>query len=241
MAKKKEEVLKFEAIRPFGPTIVKGKMPDRLVKLMDDKASEMMNDEKYAKEFDHAPHLAGNVKQETRYDPAWLGSPEAQPMINLIGEMVKSYISIPPANETISPEFVGQMVIQSMWAVSQWAGDFNPFHIHEGQLSGVCYLRVPPSLPEEYAREDHYPTVGDICWFNGQAATFSGHKHQESPKVGDIFLFPHWLAHGVYPFRTQNEERRSVSFNLELIKREEAPQVGNAETAKRKEFYNKKK
>ena len=177
----------------------------------------MFEDKEYAKKFDHAPHLAGNVKQETRYDPEWLGSPDAQPMIHLMGEMVKSYLSIPPASETISPEFVGQMIIESMWAVSQWAGDFNPFHIHEGQLSGVCYLRVPPSLPDEYAKEDHYPTVGDI------------------------FLFPHWLAHGVYPFRTQNEERRSVSFNLQLVKKEGDPQVGNAETAKRKEFYNKKK
>ena len=55
-----------------------------------------------------------------------------------------------------------------------------------------------------------------------------------------IFLFPNWLAHGVYPFRTPNEERRSVSFNLQLIKKEGDPQVGNAETARRKEFYKKK-
>jgi uncharacterized protein (TIGR02466 family) len=239
--KNPEEVLKFEAIRPFGPTIIKGKMPPSLVKLMDDKASEMFEDKKYSKKFDHAPHLAGNVKQETRFDPEWMGTQDFLPMVNLIGEMVKSYLSIPPARETISPEFIGKMVIQSMWAVSQWAGDFNPFHIHEGQLSGVFYLRVPPSLPDEYAKEDHYPTVGDIVWFNGQAATFSGHKFQHSPTVGDIFLFPHWLAHGVYPFRTKNEERRSVSFNLELIKKEDDPQVGNAETAKRKEFYKKKK
>jgi|TARA_E500000305_G_scaffold101541_1_gene95183 uncharacterized protein (TIGR02466 family) len=239
--KKKEEILHFEAIRPFGPTIIKGKMPDSLVKLMDDKASKMFKDKKYSKEFDHAPHLAGNVKQETRFDPEWMGTQEFLPMVNLIGEMVKSYLSIPPAKETISPEFIGKMVIQSMWAVSQWSGDFNPFHIHEGQLSGVFYLRVPKSLPEEYAKEDHYPTVGDIVWFNGQAATFSGHKFQHSPKVGDIFLFPHWLAHGVYPFRTKNEERRSVSFNLELIKKEDDPNVGNAETTKRKEFYKNKK
>ena len=122
MAKKEKvvkEVLKFEAIRPFGPTIVKGKMPDSIVKLLDDKASEMFEDKEYAKKFDHAPHLAGNVKQETRYDPEWLGSPDAQPMIHLMGEMVKSYLSIPPASETISPEFVGQMIIESMWAVSQ--------------------------------------------------------------------------------------------------------------------------
>ena len=47
--KKEDQVLKFDAIRPFGPTIVKGKLPDFLVKLMDDKASEMMNDKEYSK------------------------------------------------------------------------------------------------------------------------------------------------------------------------------------------------
>jgi len=238
--KDKEPSLHFEAIRPFGPTIIRGKLSESLVKLMDDKSSDMLADKEFSKKFDHAPNLAGNVKKEVRFDPEWMGGEEFLPMVSFIGEMVKSYISIPPASETISPEFVGKMVIESMWVVAQYAGDFNPFHIHEGQLSGVLYLRVPPSLPKEYAKEDHYPTVGDICWFNGQAATFSGHKFQQSPKVGDIFLFPNWLAHGVYPFRTPNEERRSVSFNLQLIKKEGDPQVGNAETARRKEFYKKK-
>jgi len=238
---KEETKIQFHAIRPFGPTILQGKLPKSMIKVLDNRATELLDDKKLAKEYDHSSNLAGNVKQEVRFPQDWMNTEEFMPMVQLIGEMVKNYISIPPASETIKPEFVGKMVIESMWAVSQWSGDFNPFHIHEGQLSGVMYLRVPKSLPEEYAREDHYPCVGDICWFNGQAATFSGHKHQESPKVGDIFLFPHWLAHGVYPFRTKNEERRSVSFNLELIKKENAPQVGNAETAQRKEFYNKDK
>ena len=55
--KKKEEILNFEAIRPFGPTIVRGKMPKSLIKLIDDKASEMLNNKEYSKKFDHAPHL----------------------------------------------------------------------------------------------------------------------------------------------------------------------------------------
>mgnify|MGYP003120223683 FL=1 len=62
--------------------------------------------------------------------------------------------------------------------------------------------------------------MGDICWHHGQAATFSGHKHQATPEVGSIFLFPAWLSHGVYPFRTLNEERRSVSFNLHLKRKQ---------------------
>ena len=73
-------------------------------------------------------------------------------------------------------------LLESMWVVSQWAGDFNPFmHVHQGELSGVIYLRVPPSLKDEYAKEDHYPCVGDIH-FMWSSCTFSGHKHQATPE-----------------------------------------------------------
>ena len=60
--------------------------------------------------------LAGNVKQEVRYPQDWMNTEEFMPMVQLIGEMVKNYLSIPPASETIKPEFVGKMVIESMWA-----------------------------------------------------------------------------------------------------------------------------
>ena len=231
---------KFEAIRPFGPTVIKGTVPMDLIHLLDKKATQMLGSKQLSKEFNHAQNLAGNVQKEVRFPPSWMSTKEFKPMVDYLGEMVKAYISIPPANETISPAFVGKLVIQSMWMVSQWAGDFNPFHIHEGQLSGVIYLRIPPGLEHEYKEEDHYPTVGDIVFFHGQAATFSGHKLQQTPKVGDIFLFPNWLSHGVYPFRTKGQERRSVSFNLDLVKKK-GEESGNAETLRNKEFYKDKK
>ena len=31
----------------------------------------------------------------------------------------------------------------SSWIVSQYAGDFNPLHIHDAQLSGVFFLKIP--------------------------------------------------------------------------------------------------
>ena len=210
----------FHAIRPFGPTILQGKLTDDMIKILDDRATELLDDDKLSKKYDHSMNLAGNVKQEVRYPMEDLDSEKFKPIIGAFAQIVKQYISIPPASDTISPEFVGSMVVESMWIVSQWAGDFNPFHVHQGELSGVIYLRVPPSLKDEYAKEDHYPCVGDICWHHGQAATFSGHKHQATPEVGSIFLFPAWLSHGVYPFRTLNEERRSVSFNLHLKRKQ---------------------
>jgi len=70
--KSKEEVIEFQAIRPFGPTIIKGKLPKHLLELMDTKATEMLDDEKLSKEFDHSGSLAGNVKQEVRFPSEWM-------------------------------------------------------------------------------------------------------------------------------------------------------------------------
>jgi hypothetical protein len=140
---------KFEAIRPFGPTVIRGTVPMDLIHLLDKKATKMLGSKQLSKEFNHAQNLAGNVQKEVRFPSSWMSTKEFKPMVEYMGEMVKAYISIPPANETISPAFVGKLVIQSMWMVSQWAGDFNPFHIHEGQLSGVIYLRIPPGLKHE--------------------------------------------------------------------------------------------
>ena len=37
---KEEKPIEFQAIRPFGPTIIRGKLSDSLVKLLDDKSSK---------------------------------------------------------------------------------------------------------------------------------------------------------------------------------------------------------
>ena len=212
----KEIKLKFDAIRPFGPTVIKGKVPEFLLKLVNEKCDELLGDPKLAKQWDWSPNLAGNVKQEVRMPPEWIDK-EGQQLIFLIGEMVKQYLSIPPASETLEAKKVSKMVLESMWAVSQWAGDFNPAHMHDGELSGVFYTKMPKSIDKERKAEDHYPCVGDIVFMSGDPKMFSGHKLQHSPEVGDIFMFPSWLTHMVYPFRTPDEERRSISFNVKLV------------------------
>jgi uncharacterized protein (TIGR02466 family) len=213
---KKEIKLEFSAIRPFGPSIVKGKLPTDVIDLVNNKADQLMEDPKLAKKWDWSQNLAGNVKQEVRFPPEWLDK-DGQQLVFILGQMTKQFLSLPPASETLAPDKVEKMIVESMWCVSQWAGDFNPAHMHDGDLSGVFYTKMPKSIDKERAAEDHYPSVGDIVWFSGDPKSFNGHKLQESPEVGDIFMFPSWLTHMVYPFRTPNEERRSVSFNIRLV------------------------
>ena len=36
------------------------------------------------------------------------------------------------------------------------------------------------------------------------------------PRVGDLYLFPNYLMHTVFPFKGTDEERRSISFNAKI-------------------------
>ena len=46
--------VEFHAIRPFGPTILQGKLPDSLITVLDDRATELLDDEKLSKKYDHS-------------------------------------------------------------------------------------------------------------------------------------------------------------------------------------------
>ena len=42
---------KFEAIRPFGPTVIRGTVPMDLIHLLDKKATKMLGSKQLSKEF----------------------------------------------------------------------------------------------------------------------------------------------------------------------------------------------
>jgi len=203
--------------RPFGPAMLNGVLPSSIIKLLDDKASEVLDSEEMSKKYSWAHNLAGNVKKECRYPDNWLNSEEAQPFTVYFSNQVKKYLDDPQVQACFPTgrNPWTQITMTAAWIVSQWGGDFNPAHIHDGMLSGVCYLRMP-ELEEERSKEDHYPSIANISWFCGNPQNLNLHKFEIMPKVGDFFLFPSWLPHTVYPFRTPNVERRSVSFNVYL-------------------------
>jgi Putative 2OG-Fe(II) oxygenase len=103
-----------------------------------------------------------------------------------------------------------QTVFRDAWIVLSRAGDYNPVHKHSAQLSGIVYVKVPPQ-------------VADPATMDGKLHFLFG-QHQESnldllgdrliiPAVGDLYLFPSWMQHVVYPFQGPGE-RISFAFNL---------------------------
>jgi len=105
-------------------------------------------------------------------------------------------------------EFVAQ--IQSIWYVKMKAGDFHILHEHStsgATFSGAIYLDVP-ELPWPQGNINWIPPGGGNTMYNG--------TWQFNPKPGDILMWPAWLLHTVYPFRS-NKERIMISFNSILL------------------------
>ena len=55
--------------------------------------------------------------------------------------------------------------------------------------------------------------------------TFSKHSYMAKPQIGDLYIFPSWLSHQVYPFRSEGE-RRSMAFNIHLRSKVPGQDVG---------------
>ncbi|GAB4507101.1 MAG: hypothetical protein Tsb0026_01260 [Sulfuricaulis sp.] len=110
-----------------------------------------------------------------------------------------------------TPEDRYQVIPRNVWALSQFEHDYNSMHVHPGtNVSGVVYLKVP-----EQVNKANEPD-GCISFWSNQPydpinLQFGGNR-TIVPKPGDVFLFPAWLPHTVYPFRGPGE-RRIVSFN----------------------------
>ena len=100
-------------------------------------------------------------------------------------------------------------MLHNSWLVNSIAGDFNPPHMHFGMLSAAGWLKMPPSVEKDEEREH----AGWIEFLYGTPQMFIDPKYPVKPHVGQIFMFPAWLLHEVYPFRGKGL-RRTISFNL---------------------------
>ena len=196
--------LKYDIYQPFGPSILKTTLPQGFVNLLNAEADRILYDDNLSKEHDWSHNLAGNVKKEVAIDQNKIPNfPEF--MITMAKQYYKHTINAEPAE--------GSKVSFRVWAVSQYAGDFNPMHIHDANLSGVAFLKIPPGFDKEYEAEDHHPTVGCLEFLGSMPNHFARHSYIAKPQVGDFYLFPSWLTHQVYPFRSEGE-RRSLAFNI---------------------------
>ena len=192
----------MKILSPFGPKIAKLKLPQFLIKKINGEVDKILTKKKLIKKLDYSKKLVGQVKQEFQLPKAFV----KKNLEKVITKEVKNYIKKTTGKNT------SKVNIKNFWVVRQFNNEYNPIHFHDGHISGVGYLKIPSF---KSSSKKLIKTDGSIDFISGNKMLLSESIHNHQPKTGDVILFPHYLMHTAYPFKS-NGERRSFSFNLEI-------------------------
>ena len=225
----KRSEVKFH--KPFSPTIMEMEVPQKFIDIVNKIGDEVLSDDKKSAQWDWSNHLVGKVHKEVQipilnkkdgdYCKDIMKSMCVEYLKNMISKS-RAYIdndiilhhptrgNLHPTNENIN--------VSQSWIVSQYKGEYNPWHQHSGHLSSVIYLKLPKGMKEFFDEEskDHYPIGGSIQFMQGDKQSLRSDTLTFRPEVGKMLIFPSWLKHSVYPFDA-NGERRSMSFNAYYV------------------------
>ena len=190
-------------IKPFGPSIGKTKISNKFF----DKLNKEFDTKSKTKKIDYSPKLASQIKNELKISDKFIKKNlERELKIN-----IKKFLS----NENIKN--IKEIKILNLWVVRQFKGEYNPIHYHEGDLSGVGYLKIPKGMiNNKMLKNKKIKTNGTIDFINGQRRFLNKSIYNVVPKVRDLIIFPNYLMHTAYPFNIEGE-RRSFSFNAKII------------------------
>ena len=192
----------MKTFRAFGPTISKGKLSKKIIK----KINDFINKTSVSKKNNYSSKLASQIKDEIKLSNFFIKK-------NLSKELKKNI------KEYLIKSEVGRIKdiqIINVWVIKQFKNEYNPIHYHEGQVSGVGYLRIPKNMNQnKMVANKKIKTNGTIDFVNGQKNFLSKSSYNLNPKVGDLLIFPNYLMHSAYPFNVDGE-RRSFSFNAKI-------------------------
>ena len=211
---------------PYGPAIGHAKLPDELVNDLNKDCDNIVKNKELSKTQDFSHALVGEVEQELL-----LSNDIVNKWGSWFGLQVRAYVAayfnqltIPnqnifsvPIEEALQAANNLQINVQAAWYIRSFTGDYNPLHTHGNcELTCVGFLKVPDISGEqknEKARNNNgvLEVMGsagysDLTFFENDRIGFT-------PEVGNWYLFPASLRHGVYPFKADGE-RRSFSINM---------------------------
>ena len=189
-------------LKPFGPSIGKTKISQNFL----NKLNKEFDQKSISKKLDYSSKLASQIKNEIKISNNFIQK-------NLKKEISKK-IKLFLLNEKIKN--IKDIKILNLWVVRQFRGEYNPIHYHEGDLSGVGYLKLPKNMTRNiHVKNKKIKTNGTIDFINGQKSFLSNSIYNVIPKVRDLLIFPNYLMHTAYPFNIIGE-RRSFSFNVKI-------------------------
>jgi len=104
--------------------------------------------------------------------------------------------------------------LEKLWINYQGPNEFNPPHSHGGALSFVIFAKIPMELRVE---NQNYKGLsagpGGITFLYGDIEDRCITNHSVFPEEGDMYIFPAWVKHWVYPYQSDCK-RISISGNV---------------------------
>jgi len=192
----------MKTFRAFGPTIGESKLSKKIIQ----NINEYVDGITISKRNDYSSKLASQIKNEIKLSSNFIKKNISKELIkNIRDYLLKSDI-----------KKIKEIKIINVWVVKQLKNEYNPVHYHEGQLSGVGYLKIPKNMNQnKLVKNKKNMTNGTIDFINGQKNFLSKSIYNINPKLGDLVIFPNYLMHTAYPFNIDGE-RRSFSFNVKI-------------------------
>ena len=189
-------------IKPFGPSIGKARISKKFLDILNKEFDEKSK----SKKIDYSSKLASQIKKELKISDKFTKK-------YLDYELKKNIIKF-LLREKIKK--IKEIKILNLWVVRQFKGEYNPIHYHEGDLSGVGYLKLPKGMTSnKMVKNKKVKTNGTIDFINGQRGFLSKSIYNVVPKIRELIIFPNYLMHTAYPFNIEGE-RRSFSFNAKI-------------------------
>ena len=193
----------MKTFRAFGPTIGKSKLSKKIINTL----NAYVDKSNISKKNDYSSKLASQIKNEIKIPKIIVNKSLSKELI----KNIKIYLDKSDVKK------IKEIKIINLWVVRQLKNEYNPIHYHEGQLSGVGYLKIPKDMNQnKLVKNKKFKTNGTIDFINGQTNFLSKSIYNLNPKLGDLLIFPNYLMHTAYPFNV-NGERRSFSFNVKVL------------------------
>ena len=110
--------------------------------------------------------------------------------------------------------------LNSIWINEMKAHEYNPVHVHQGNLftglSSVMVLKLPNTYGVEYSAEGS-PQNGKLQILGVANGQFAKIDYEPPMKLRDFYVFPYDMRHCVYPFNGTDETRRTLAANCDVL------------------------
>lgn len=229
--------LHVETIRPFGPVIMKSRIPDEILEKIERYVDDVCSDKELST---YVSSTEGNVPNALESDIQIIYLTEKFSddigLTTLLENLGNHYLNqVQPADipdwcdlpdegvrlgiissEDAEFQFSSDVCYADCWVNRYFFGDYAPHHNHGGVLSGVLFLKVPDDIKKLNRAVDgnlYKRLSGRIQFLYGCENPFCPDSWTPEQEDGMILIFPSWLPHLVNSQKT-HDERRTLSFNL---------------------------